>query len=348
MSRALDKATTAALKAGNPQAAYDSISSVLVSLPSDGLLEIEILGKEVPLPEGTHVLQDGLAVGVSKLGLVQAFLVARRILKDHIQGTSQTDQDLSAATAVILLMDPEFLTAANTRKRLIQRHMAASQGGDKRIEIQMVLDKEKRFLDSLLTSRLHRHTKSPTLWSHRRWLVETFVSSLGVSVDVIGDVTNIVFVAGERHPRNYYAWCHARILTHLAEQQADNYDDCLKGLLDAVKKWCFRNHTDISGWSFLFHLLDRCCGDARIIEVSSTFSEVLDMSRSLRLTNESVWVFLRTLAASGIVDGNAQAQFITLGQELLQKASAEQHSPDEQVLRSALDWYETYRRRRDS
>ncbi|KAL0471013.1 hypothetical protein QR685DRAFT_271629 [Neurospora intermedia] len=346
MSRALDKATAAALKAGNSQTAYDTISSVLVSLPSDGLLEIEILGKEVPLPEGTHVLQDGFAVGVSKLGLVQAFLVARRILKDHIQGISQTDQDLSAATAVILLMDPEFLTAANTRKRLIRRHVAASQGGDKRSEIQMVLDKEKRFLDSLLTSRLHRHTKSPTLWNHRRWLVETSASSLGVSVDVTGDVTNIVFVAGERHPRNYYAWCHARILTDLAEQQADNHDDHVKGLLDAVKKWCFRNHTDISGWSFLFHLLDRYCRDATIM--SSTFTQVLDMSRSLHLTNESVWVFLRTLAASGIVDGNAQAQFITLGQELLQKASAEQHSPDEQVLRSTLDWYETYRRRRDS
>lgn len=396
MSRALDKHTIAALKAGKPQAAYDSISSVLISPPSDGLLEIEILGKEVPLPEGTYVLQDGLAVGVSKLGLVQAFLVARKILKNHLEGislsetestaetegssrtggtsktgwtsetgwTSQTEgtsetgsvleiestpitgNQLLAATAVILLMDPEFLTAANTRKRLIQRYIAFNQRKNQSTEdIRLVLENEKRFVDSLLTSRLHRHTKSPTLWNHRRWLVEAFASSQGYYPDVTADITNIVLVAGERHPRNYYAWCHARTILKLATQRAaDNYDHLLK-LIEAVKKWCFRNHTDISGWSFLFHLLDRYCGNSNM--VSSTFTEVLDMASALNLTNESVWVFLRTMAASGIIGEDAHQQFTSTGLQLLQKVSAEQHSTDERVLRQALDWYETFRVRRD-
>ncbi|KAK3397027.1 hypothetical protein B0T20DRAFT_440500 [Sordaria brevicollis] len=366
MSRALDKHTIAALKAGNPQAAYDSISSVLVSLPPDGLLEIEILGKEVPLPEGTYVLQDGLAVGVSKLGLVQAFLVARKMLTNYIGGTGETgttmgtegrsitehsstesapilNEQLLAATAVILLMDPEFITAANTRKRLIQKYITFDR--QRTEDIRSVLEKEKRFLDSLLTSRLHRHTKSPTLWNHRRWLVETFASTLGFyPEDVTADITNIVLMAGERHPRNYYAWCHARTILRLATQGKDNYDHLLK-LIEAVKKWCFRNHTDISGWSFLFHLLDLYSGSGNSKMVESTFTEVLDMASALNLTNESVWAFLRTMAASGIVGGNSSEQFTSIGQQLLYKlvSAEQQHSTDERVLRQALDWYETFR-----
>ncbi|KAK1777007.1 hypothetical protein QBC45DRAFT_434628 [Copromyces sp. CBS 386.78] len=341
MSRALDESTIAALKAGNPQAAYNSISSVLVSPPPSGRLEIEILGKGIPLPEGTYVLQDGISVGVSKLGLVQAFLIARKILQDHIiDGSSssspQTDDGtLFAATAVILLMDPEFLTAANTRKRLVQKQLL-----DDNQMAWTVLTKEKAFLDSLLTSRLHRHTKSPTLWNHRRWLVGHY-SSRGLMVDVVGDIKNIVSVAGERHPRNYYAWCHARYLAGILGKEDSDYEN----LLMVVKHWCCQHHNDVSGWSFLYYLLDnldRSRQNTRII--SSTFSEVLNYVASCRLTNESVWVFLRTLAASGRVSKKELERFTTLGAQFSE--SCVEGSTNQRVLRSALDWYETYRCRR--
>lgn len=345
MSRALDKSTIAALKVGNPQAAYSSISSILTTPPSCGRLEIEILGKEIPLPEGTCVLQDGISVGISKLGLVQAFLVARKILQDHITGSSsspQIDDDLFAATAVILLMDPEFLTAANTRKRLIQKQLNDNQ------HAWTVLTKEEMFLDSLLTSRLHRHTKSPTLWNHRRWLVGLH-SSLGVRVGVLGDLENVVFLAGERHPRNYYAWCHARYLVGLEAKEWSGYNPHIN-ILAAVKKWCFEHHQDISGWSFLYHLLDNydcsgrdICGDD--ISISSTFSDVLNFAASYRVTNESLWVFLRTLAASGLVGEKELEQFTTLGAQFSQPHM--DRSGDSRVLRSALDWYETYQCRKD-
>lgn len=341
MSRALDESTIAALEAGNPQAAYDSISSVLISPPPSGRLEIEILGKGIPLPEGTYVLQDGISVGVSKLGLVQAFLIARNILQDHIlDGSSsssspQTDDGtLFAATAVILLMDPEFLTAANTRKRLIQKQLL-----DDNQMAWTVLTKEKAFLDSLLTSRLHRHTKSPTLWNHRRWMVGHY-SSRGLMVDVVGDIKNVVSVAGERHPRNYYAWCHARYLAGILGREDSDYEN----LVMAIKRWCCEHHNDISGWSFLYYLLDnlgRSRQNTRII--SSRFSEVLNYAASCRLTNESVWVFLRTLAASGRVGKKELEQFTALGAQF-PEPPFEGSTTNQSVLRSAMDWYETYRR----
>jgi hypothetical protein len=327
MSRALDPETAASLKRGDPLAAYQAISSVL-ALPDDGLLEIEFLGKSHILEEGQFVVQDGRAVGISKLGLVQAFMVARQQLRDHLDGTRlRADDEVFAATAVILLFDPEYLTAANARKRLIQAE--ASNGGD----IKPRLEKEQRLLDSLLTSRLHRHTKSPTLWSHRRWLT-AMLTSLDLPVDVLGGIRDVVSVAGERHPRNYYAWCHARFLIGL--------DVSLNrpGILAAVQAWCFQHHTDISGWSFLYFLLstesDASTGPGRLV-----FAEVLSLVDSLRLANESVWVFLRTVAASGLVGDEQYAQLLRVQAAVLEVSKT---PADRAVLRAATDWCEAYRR----
>ena len=327
MSRALDKETAASLSAGSPLEAYLAISNALL-LPDEGLLEIEILGQSQFPEESQYALQDGQAVGISKLALVQAFLVARKLLMDHIQGVEQrTDDELLAATAVILLLDPEYLTAAHSRKRLIQNQIPKCDDAGTRLK------QEQRFLDSLLTSRLHRHTKSPTLWSHRRWLLTQF-ASFDLLVDALEDITQVVFVAGERHPRNYYAWCHARFLMSL--------DKGVNGseLLAAVRSWCFQHHTDISGWSFLYFLLDME-NNPGADAACSTFAEVLNLVSSLRLGNESVWVFLRTLAASGVIGDEQYKQLLSTQKAVLEGLST---PADQRVLRSAIDWSETCRR----
>ena len=328
MSRALDPETAASLKKGNPRAAYQAISSALVC-PPDGLLEIEILGKSHShfLEDGQHVLQDGRAVGIPKLSLVQAFMVAREQLRDYLGGvTPIPDDQVFATTAVILLFDPEHLTAANTRKRLIREEISSCGGASTR------LDKEKRFLDSLLTSRLHRHTKSPTLWSHRRWLMTMFTSH-ALPVDVLGDIRDVVFVAGERHPRNYYAWCHARLLMGLDGNRN------LPEMLQAVRAWCFQHHTDTSGWSFLYFLLNTA-GSSNTETACSTFTEILGLVSSLRLANESVWVFLRTLAASRLVGDEQCSQFHAVQRAVLGTLKT---PADQAVLRAAVDWCGTFR-----
>ncbi|KAK4459962.1 hypothetical protein QBC42DRAFT_111796 [Cladorrhinum samala] len=326
MSRALDKDTAAALKDGNPLAAFEAISGAL-GAANETILEIEILPKSYLLPAGQILLQDENAVGISKLGLVQAFTVARQRLRDHIdKARSWTEDDLFAATAVILLFDPEHLTAANTRKRLIQGQKQNPS------DLRLRLAKEKQLLDSLLTSRLHRHTKSPTLWNHRRWLLGVFTSS-GLPINAVADIRDIVGVAGERHPRNYYAWCHARFLissgTDLNKQE----------LLQVVQTWCFQHHTDISGWTFLGFLLNNSSiADAATINAMS--AQVLDLVSSLRLVNESIWVFLRTLAASGLVNKEECFRFRNVQRQLCETSASQ---TDKAILQSAIGWYETYR-----
>lgn len=330
MSRALDKQVLASLQKQDPSAAYQAISEVLVSSSHDSLLEIEILGSTHGLPGGVYVLKDGPAVGVSKLGLVMAFLVARKVLADHLDGTSRkSDNELLAATAVILLMDPEYLTAANTRKRMVQRQVSNDQGTH-----EQVFTKEKYFIDSLLTSRLHRHTKSPTLWSHRRWLLQT-QASLRIPISVLSDLTGVVFVAGERHPRNYYAWCHARFLVGLGDEGVNRND-----ILDVVKTWCFKHHTDISGWTFLYYLLNMegIVDNGPASSLVST--QVLDLVESLRLPNESVWVFLRTLIAGRPLSHTDYDRFLAVNRDILEKTVDE---TDRRVLDSAVDWCKMYR-----
>lgn len=333
MSRALDKDTLRALENSDASAAFAAISGVLTKAQvaeHASLLEIEILPKSHVLAPNTFLLEDENALAISKIGLVQAFLVARKMFQDHHSsgGVGLSDAALLAATSVILLMDPEHLTAANSRKRLIHSEPEVLRRLD-------LIRRDKVLVDSLLTSRLHRHTKSPTLWSHRRWLIETG-RCLGMQPNVVQDLKCIVMVAGERHPKNYYGWCHARWLTGIA--LTDQADDNVYDMMVATKSWCFRNHTDISGWAFLTSLLMKLDDTA----IRGVFDEVIKLAVSLQWNNESTWVFLRTLAASGALEDSG----LMLFQESLQPLFCGSGSQGaKRVAEQTKSWYETYRRR---
>ncbi|KAI1210439.1 uncharacterized protein F4807DRAFT_66152 [Annulohypoxylon truncatum] len=328
MSRSLDKDLLAHLKADDPNKVYKDISTLLTDLPDNELLEIEFLGKSHPLESGVNYLRDGAAVAVPKLRLAQAFFVARQILQSSREDSSIDNTDALAATAVVLLMDPEHLTAANTRKRLLIS--ALGTGGQN----ELLLSREKQFVDSLITSRLHRHTKSPTLWSHRRWLHHLLIAH-NVSIDLKYEIKNVVIIAGTRHPRNYTAWNHARLLLDLCPEHADDVT------ID-VKDFCLKNHTDISGWSFLIHVISRLGnGESRRETCSSILAEVLNITDSLRWTNISVWVFLRSVAASELINDQQFASFLTVNKKLV--SITPKDSDQWRILDSAREWCENRR-----
>ncbi|KAK0732595.1 hypothetical protein B0T21DRAFT_290917 [Apiosordaria backusii] len=334
MSRAIDPDTAAKLKSYNLKPVYEEVVQAL-SLPTEGLLEIEIL-KEFHFPEGHNVLKDGHAIAVSKLGLVQAFLVAKSRLEWwRMERFLRSDDEMFDVTFVILLFDPEHLTAANTRKVIVQEQLETDK-----MDPRKILEREKRAVDSLLTSRLHRHTKSPVLWSHRRWVISQY-ATYHLPVDVLGDIKSAVCVAGERHPRNYYAWCHARFLVN--NDTINNNIDRGK-LLEVVETWCALNHTDISGWSFLSFLLDfnKDVPEAQA-QNSGVIANVLGRVDALRLSNESVWVFLRTLAGAGAMTDEAYAWFREIQKGLLETETTP--AEGKAVLRKAVEWCETYRGR---
>jgi protein prenyltransferase alpha subunit repeat containing protein 1 len=337
MSRALDSSAAASILATNPQAAYNDIVEALNSNTTD-LLNIEFLGKGYPLPHDCNVLHDGVSIGVPKLKLVQAFIVARQLFFKCLKDFKRDKfQDIRNATAVILLMDPEHVTAANSRKKMIQQLRTDSEA-----ELHGVLSRELLVIDSFLTSWLHRHTKSPTLWGHRRWLLQV-LCSLNFPHDIERDLQKVVLVAAERHPRNYYAWLHLRwLVQNLQEQDDGNPGDPpvldQSKILSVVKDWCLRHPSDTSGWSFLlFQLFSIELPKSVWAETySSICREVLGIASSFQWTHESVWVFLRTLVASGKIQEEQRSSFF----KTVEAAVAASHTDTKarKVLKTSFDW----------
>ncbi|KAL2759385.1 hypothetical protein ACRALDRAFT_1060550 [Sodiomyces alcalophilus JCM 7366] len=347
MSRAIEKEVAASLKNGDHVQVFREISRALTQHRGPELLEIEILGRSHPVPAEQVLLQDHNAIGVPKLRLVQAFIVARQILGRHRVSyealTPEAAAELDAATAVLLLMDAEHLTAANTRKRILSTALT-SAGHDDGKGRRSYLDRERIFVDSLLTSRLHRHTKSPNLWSHRRWLMEQYRASR-LPVDVLAGI-QVVATSGERHPRNYYAWCHARWLVKAFREDLDEAER--RGeLWERIVSWSYSHHDDVSGWSFLDHLGTRGFaggGDdnddsARL----ATFSRTLDLVTKFGWANESVWWYLRTTAASMPLTPADRDAFRSVHRNLLRIAQGASAVRDVNVLDSAWRWYEQNR-----
>ncbi|CAK7274895.1 hypothetical protein SEPCBS119000_006408 [Sporothrix epigloea] len=317
MSRAIDACTAAAIRIGDPDASFRAIADILMEEPPLSTpavhLEIEILGREYPsLPAGKYLLHDGNAVAIPKTSLLQAFAVARKLLQRYknvpLSSVGTDDgQSLWRATAVILLADPEHLTAANTRKRLIQASLQQQTPALPAAEAaSALLNRELYLVDSLLTSHLHRHNKSPTLWNHRRWLLSSLATPATRESyeegkkQLFHGMTKVIMISAVRHPRNYYAWEHARWLVcwlHTFNAEKDES----KSLVVMIRDWCYRNHTDTSGWSFLLFLLALLSSPPTAASLSPLYDEtvvqVVQMVKSLRWTGEAVWVFLRTAVA---------------------------------------------------
>ncbi|KAL5324342.1 hypothetical protein ACEPPN_008887 [Leptodophora sp. 'Broadleaf-Isolate-01'] len=338
MSRALDPETVISLQKASLQTVYNDIALALSTSTSE-LLEIEFLPKSHAIPTGCNVLIEGNNIAVTKVKLVQAFMVAREIFFKYMRECAEYDskeKELLDATAVILLLDPEHLTAANTRKRLIRKY----ESGPGR-ELEVLLRKELWFVDGYLTSRLHRHTKSPTLWGHRRWILER-LKDLKIEHDALQDLKLVVLVAAERHPRNYYAWSHMRWLVQVFDNSPLHPEHGSKTLSDhsqmisVVKNWCLRNPSDTSGFSFLLFCLFKLgapSASARTEVCSSACADVLRLAVSFKWTHESVWVFLRTVVASEMATKKARIDFF----QAIESISVA-HPDGKRVLDAAKEW----------
>lgn len=271
--------------------AYDALSSYLEAHHKQ-IVEVEILDSAIKPQDGLF-MEDGLNLGIPKKVSALAFVEARKIFLDNAKN-EETHSLALQATRVVLLFEPEHLTAANFRK-----HKLLALKSDTIPAAQLAYRKAIRhefcFLDSILTSPLHRQSKSPTLWHHRLWLLELFRPS---TLELVPEEVRAQFwraelksvcKSGERHPNNYYAWQYARRL----EERIDGMDATLE-FTQTVKDWCCRHPSDTSGWSCLLHLIPKV---EPLHTRTTVVREVLGCSLKLQLENESLWVFIRSIVA---------------------------------------------------
>lgn len=242
--------------------------------PKPSILEIDILPSTYP----PQILYDPPALALSKPLLAKLFLLARRKFFDNSpQPLHLGDEGYDArlkATSILLLFDPNHVTAANFRKRHIRQcsrtiqidprdqHAADAAAPPSRAE---ALNNELAFLTSLLTSPLIKHAKSSTLWAQRLWIfqhsLDVLISMQDTEMDesqtskhIWSRELHVVMKAGERHPRNYYAWNYARQLFGIVRcfvGRVGDYRNLLIVTSGEVHRWCLMQPRDISGWAFL-------------------------------------------------------------------------------------------------
>lgn len=345
---------------------YADLVAALKSTVSMGLYKIELLLNSHPLEPGLNVWVGDYTISIPKKTLKNAFLSAREVFFHNMKAPHLLQQDHEAvldASAVMLLLDPEYLTAVNARKRIIMCwENQSEEKGRKRIVMDLWM------LDSMFISPLYKHTKSPTLWAHRRWLIQRLPSpeplqmekmclSLGLRKE--REVSMVTLIAAEIHPRNYYAWAYLRWWIVRNPELLETFGHCpvtqsstdttpygLPRLTNTILEWCMKHPSDTSGWSFLAWLITRpdTCADGPLhlhgpfAAISRT---VLDRIRSLRLRNESIWVFLRTLMSSKDMPQDIRQEFL-LDARAIAESDLERLTSRSNA-RAALQWLELHR-----
>lgn len=242
------------------------------------VVSFEILPSSLKPEDGSPLLVDGLAIAVGKKDLVKAFLYARNVFFGNdldAYGKACSRQvhgpEKACAARIMLLFDPEHLTASN----YLKRRLVSISHSQKRPD---AAKRDLVFLQTLLTSPLHKHSKSPTLWYHRFWLVKTF-KQLGMETPTRGRAdrvthtaykraqftTNeriVVLKAADQHAKNYHAFQYFRRLWELLWSDVWIREFHFRGdgaagdIIKRMAKWCRQNPRDISGWTFLIWI---CC-----------------------------------------------------------------------------------------
>ncbi|PGH08267.1 hypothetical protein AJ79_06053 [Helicocarpus griseus UAMH5409] len=248
---------------------------------------------------------------------------------------SQTTH-LLLQTEILLLLDTEHLTACNWRKRRIcalQERQSqcpttttttTSSSPTSTNQYLAALHSEIAFTTTILRSPLHRHTKSPVLWFHRKWVMtqlldvysdalivafagshhlpeydvsKTAESSSSAAIEhIINYEVSIVLQAGAHHPKNYYAFSYLRefmglFANALAQggKRSIRLQDLAKSVVETVHTWCltYSRRRDISAWSFLLWLLE-AMGDGDDNEDASELCKIV-IDKTAHLGEELSW-----------------------------------------------------------
>jgi hypothetical protein len=331
--------------------AYDKLITALQPQEGGTVLEIAIL----PSSHTREILYDKEhpALALPKSLLVQCYLIARKVFFGYLaapESGQETKDEALKASSVVLLWDPNHNTAANFRKTHIlslstqcAENAYISGRQDDGRKLRDAIQTELHLITSLQTSPLPKHPKSPTLWSHRCWLLQNFShlclplnledasasiqenhvidvdgAKLGMGMGIDGERVEklweyelgVVMRAGERHPRNYYAWGYARQLFQLVdgkiaecggEERARVEWMWLEEGMGRVYAWCLMHPRDVSGWGFLVFLMQRVGEKASVggsegrYEVKRVVWETREWVRKYKWRGESVEWFLKAV-----------------------------------------------------
>lgn len=337
----------------SPEHAFQVLVGVL-STRGNQVLEIEIIPPSLGLP----FIQDGCSIGISKKTLVQAFTVARQrfikhliamsaddftgLLEENIESDGVPD---SVITEIMLLFDCEHLTACNWRKRRLLAAVAHCPNAPAMLETELTL------MATYQRSPLHRHTKSPTLWSHRLWVLRQLFQIKPWNKEALVKLEraelDVVLRAGELHPKNYYAFSYMRhlhaVLSSMSEDlqcHSDWTSELTQPLVAPMLNWCLAHPKDISGWIFGKYLLDNVPNPQTRVDA---ITRVLRFAREVGWEGESLWTFIdqtvRHYGLENVIDDTLRhSQAVSASSA----RGCEQHMPEKWPWKAQLEKVRVY------
>ena len=129
-----------------------------------------------------------------------------------------------------------------------------------------------------------------------------------------------VMKAGERHPRNYYAWQYARQLFSFVRSERFELTErrqwdreLLRDGIGLVRGWCLMHPRDISGWAFLVFLLEQLrnegCDEVDVRgledEIGKSAFETKEFARKYEWKGESIEWFLQAMKTLNVIERSA-------------------------------------------
>ncbi|KAL0638476.1 hypothetical protein Q9L58_002412 [Maublancomyces gigas] len=323
-----------------------------------------------PWTQDNSILVAGRNILIPKPFLIEAFISANETFTSLLarspnpeQWSAEDARALLDSSLILLLVGAENLTAVNTRRRVLLREF------DEGLRVVSVRE-EAKWLEGVLTSPLAKHNKSPLLWHYRRWLVEKY--GLDVLEGGLEGEMKVVQKSGEVHPKNYYvrvdswlrvvrflkmsaepcsvccsmlllqAWNYARFITTTFYSQYPRTTLEVMEFVERHAEFCLVHVSDTSCWSFLlflFYKARECAEPSARTTLFDITKGVMYFAHDTARGHESVWVFLKTVLASGGALGERQEDLIELLEGWVNhQDGGEDKLKETELERKALEW----------
>ncbi|KAI3891603.1 hypothetical protein MKW92_033745 [Papaver armeniacum] len=151
----------------------------------------------------------------------------------------------------LLGINPEFNTAWNYRKLVVQHNLLSQKNQD---FIKSILDQELKIVEIAL----ERNCKSYGAWHHRKWILNKGLSSFDHKFNLLSKFQEV-------DSRNFHAWNYRRFVVALRnvpeEEELKYTTEMIDRNISNYSAWHNRSHfsdpDDQSGWFYYFWLLDQ-------------------------------------------------------------------------------------------
>jgi len=208
----------------------DALAAKII-LDISGALKKNITEYDIIPLEEQHVNKSPVVVVDDKLAIESwcvkyVYLYANERFLRRRRDSVEENKELGDITRILLLINPEYLSAWNARKLLV---------------IQGIIDIKDELSFSYLL--LVKKPKSCDIFCHRRYLITRLFQTPSQSIDLIQVVKNelkLCSVTADKYARNYYSWSHRYwVVTFLTSVSTSNgiVSEIIREELSFTREW---------------------------------------------------------------------------------------------------------------